>query len=123
MFFAERNEPYAFPVDRYKVIDVVGEKSNNLRFPELEALMPEDHSFLDSGILIHRGYIEDHNVVGVYVNGFITNHELLHTVDWISEHMDVGVTNVQLILVLDVELGLVWILFLDCENEKSKQSL
>ena len=81
--------------------------------------MSEHHTLLDSGILITLWNINDHYVVGVNVYGLIADHQLFHLVSGVSQHIDICVSNIELVFVLDIELGLERILFLDGEDKEA----
>lgn len=66
------------------------------------------------------GDVHNGHVVGIDVNGLVTNDQLFVTFLWISQHEQTTVTNIELILPFRQELVRVWILILHSNDEESK---
>jgi hypothetical protein len=102
-------------VDRDEILVLVEKQTHALTLPKLEALMSKDHSLLISDRDIHANHI-----VCVDEDGFITDNQLLKALRLVSEHVDVGVSDIKLVLPLDQELSLIWVLLAQLENEETK---
>jgi hypothetical protein len=70
-------------------------------------------------LLVPSNVYDDH-IVCVDVNGFVTDDQLFHLSVYISEHIDIRITYIQFVLILDVELRLVRVLLLNSEHEEPK---
>lgn len=80
---AEAGDVHSRFVEEYKVIVFIfEEESYAVRFPQLESLMPENNR-----VVVLLGDVNAENVVGVNVNVFETQDELLVTVCLIGKHI------------------------------------
>jgi hypothetical protein len=103
MPLAQSLKPDSISIDS-DIVHVPSQKEAfDLRLPQLEALMSED-----DGVLIGlASNIQHDQVESINVDRLVADNQLLYSVLDVTQHLNVGVPNVQLVLVLDVELRLV----------------
>lgn len=108
-------------VKGYEVLMLVQKNTGDLRFPELEALVSENDGL---SLLLTTptvfGNIHDHQVVGVNIDGLETDDDFLCPSFCVSEHMNVSVPNIQLVLPLNEELSFNWVVNLELYNKEPK---
>ena len=79
--------------------------------------MPEDQ------VVLHRvllGYIHTYNIICVYIDGLVTDNDLFDALLLVSKHIDVWIADVQLVLPLDEELGVLRVVLVHSQDEEAE---
>ena len=66
------------------------------------------------------GYINHINIVCIDINRFITDNELFQLLPWVPHDSDVSICNIELVLILQKELVLLRIFFIELDQEDTK---
>lgn len=111
---AARKHADSVSVYHYVVFALFQVEGGDLGLPKLEGLVPEEWP------RVFTRDINDINVVSVDIDGLVTDDQLLELFGWVSHHCNVGIGDVQLVLVLQEELVLDRIVLLELDQEHAE---
>jgi len=108
------NHTYTLSIDGDVVQILVQIKALDFGFPELECLQ-----FEYSGDLL-RADIKYLKGICIHVDGFVTDKQFLQLLRWVVNDSNVCIPNIKLILVLQNEYLIIWILFIKLDQEEAQ---
>jgi hypothetical protein len=100
-----------------EILLLAQDEASHLTLPQLEALVTEQ-----SRLPLVLRDVHDSHVVSVNVNSFVTDNEffVLLLLVSVSEHKDVGITQIKLVFPLGQEGVLLWVLLIHSDDEETK---
>ena len=111
-----------------EVATVLEKQATGFALPELEGLVLVERGLLllDGSrtpifpVVLLLGDVHDVHVVGIDIDRFVAQHQLLVAIDLVAENRDLRIANVQLVFVLDEEGVVVRVVILHFYEEETE---